>query len=210
MKQKKNRHTLIRPLRDTPNFSLSPKAFNDFPQFVEKQAKQHIEELSENNKSFIPFPILRDYWKPRKIASILNASDPPLPFSIDTIHNGYIRVFSMLVYCNQVPNLEHFTKHNLHDNMLPLKKRPDEWKGGFYNTLFNSVSEYQWMFFPLLFAPTHLEDCRLDSHHVLPIVKLERITHERTTQGDAAIIRKMTIHDSCHDLIKVPSITYDS
>ncbi|KAI1450544.1 hypothetical protein F5Y02DRAFT_413265 [Annulohypoxylon stygium] len=202
MKQKKNRHTLIRPLRDTPNFSLSPKAFNDFSQFVEKQAKQHIEELSENNKSFIPFPILRDYWKPRKIASILNASDPPLPFSIDTIHNGYIRVFSMLVYCNQVPNLEHFTKHNLHDNMLPLKKRPDEWKGGFYNTLFNSVSEYQWMFFPLLFAPTHLEDCRLDSHHVLPIVKLERITHERTTQGDAAIIRKMTIHDSCHDLIK--------
>ncbi|XDG09270.1 hypothetical protein ABKA04_008885 [Annulohypoxylon sp. FPYF3050] len=168
MKQKKNRQTLIRSPRVTPNYSFNSKPFGDFSQFVEKQAKQHIEELSENNKRFIPFPILRDYWKPRKIASILNASDPPLPFSIDTIYNGYIRVFSMLVYCNQVPNLEHFTKHNFHDDMLPLKKRPDEWKGSFYNTLFTSVSEYQWMFFPLLFAPTHLEDCRLDSHHAHP------------------------------------------
>ncbi|KAI0900157.1 hypothetical protein F4806DRAFT_493151 [Annulohypoxylon nitens] len=204
MKQKKNRRTLMRPWRVTPNYGLTPRPFVDFSQFVERQASLHIEELSENNKSFIPFSILNDYWKSSRIASILNASDPPLPFSIDTILNGYIRVFSMLVLCGQVANLEHFTKHNLHDNMLPLKKRPDEWKGGFYNTLFHSVSDCQWMFFPLLFAPTHLEDCHLDSNHIIPIVKLERITHERTTQGDAAIIRKITIHDSCHNLIQAP------
>ncbi|KAI0889237.1 uncharacterized protein GGS22DRAFT_177782 [Annulohypoxylon maeteangense] len=171
-----------------------------FSEFVDKQSKQHVEEFSENNKSFIPLPILRDYWERAKIANILNAFNPPLPFCIDTIQDGYIRVFSILVHCGQVSNLEHFTKHNLHDNILPLKKRPDDWKGSFYDTLFSKFSRCQWTFCPLMFAPAHLEDCHLDPNQILPIVKLERITNERITQGDAAIIQKMTIHDSCHSL----------
>ncbi|KAI1208377.1 uncharacterized protein F4807DRAFT_149828 [Annulohypoxylon truncatum] len=199
MTPKKNRRILTRPPKVIPNFGTN-KPFADFSDFVAQKAKQHVEEFSENNKSFIPFPILRDYWKIGKIASVLNASNPPLPFCVDTIRDGYIRVFSMLVYCGQVSNLEHFTKHNLHDNVLPLKKRPDEWKGSFYDNLYGSVSRNQWMFFPLIFTPTNLEDCHLNPNQVLPIVKLERITHERITQGDAAIIQKMTLDDSSHSL----------
>ncbi|KAI1460311.1 hypothetical protein F4805DRAFT_389944 [Annulohypoxylon moriforme] len=201
MRPKKGRRILTRPPKLAPDYGYNNKPFAEFAEFVDNQAKQHVEEFSEDNKKFIPFPILRDYWKIAKVRSILNTFDPPLPFCIDTIRDGYIRVFSMLVYCGQVANLEHFTRHNLHDSILPLKKRPDDWKGdSFYDNLFGFISKYQWMFFPLTFAPTYLEDCYLDSNQILPIVKLERITHDRITQGDAAIIQKMAIHESCHSL----------
>ncbi|KAI2466238.1 hypothetical protein F4781DRAFT_424218 [Annulohypoxylon bovei var. microspora] len=200
---KKGRHTLTRQSKAPLDYGIrNNKPFADFSKFVDRQAKQHIEKFSENNRSFIPLPVLRDYWKIGKIRNVLHAFDPPLSFSIESIRDGYIRIFSALVYRSRVADLKYFTAHNLNDNRVPLKKRPDEWKGSFYDNLFNCISESQWLFFPLLFTHANLEDCSLDSNQVLPIVKLERITHDRITQGDAAIIQKMTIHDSCHSLVE--------
>ncbi|KAI1102225.1 hypothetical protein F4804DRAFT_343428 [Jackrogersella minutella] len=184
-----------------PRQNFRSRPFAEFSKFVVETERQHVEEFSENNRTFIPLPILRRYWTKGRIKTILNAFHPPLSFHIDVIQDGYIRTFSMLVHCDRVADLEYFTKYDLNDNRLPLKRRPDEWDGDFFGQLFNIVYKYQWRFFPLIFRHTHLEDRYLDSNQILPIIELERITHDRITQGDAAIIQKMTIHDSCNFLV---------
>ncbi|KAI1386685.1 uncharacterized protein F4822DRAFT_323975 [Hypoxylon trugodes] len=190
-------------LNAIPNGNPRRKPFADFSRFVDEQRGKYIEDFSENNLSFVPLPVLRKYWTRAQISKVLNASQPPLSFNIDSIRESYLRTFSTLVYCERVENLESFTQYNLNDDKLPLERRPEQWpRAAYYDSLFSRIFEDQWLFFPLIFSPANLEDRCLDEHQVLPIEKLDRISHDRITNGDAAIIRKMTIYDSCNHLVR--------
>ncbi|KAI1416916.1 kinase-like domain-containing protein [Hypoxylon sp. FL1857] len=175
--------------------------FEDFARFVHEQTNQYVEQFSDNDKSFIPFPVLCEYWTKARISRVLNASHPPLSFDIDGIKDGYIRTFSTLVYCNRITDFHNFTKYNLNDSRLPLEKRPDDWKDRFFDRLFSSISEHQWLFFPLVFKHIHLEDRHLDPRQILPIIKMDRLSHGRVIQGDAAVVQKIKIHDLCNSLV---------
>ncbi|OTA94293.1 hypothetical protein M434DRAFT_384027 [Hypoxylon sp. CO27-5] len=197
------RRAAARLSKSPPNYTSARNngPFEEFFRIVDEQANQHIERFSDNDQKFVPLPVLYEYWTRPRISKILNAFHPPLSFNIDTIRDSYIRTFSTLVYCNRVADFHNFTHYNLNDNRLPLEKRPGEWKGSFFDSLFNKISLHQWLFFPLIFTHAHLEDRYLDPRQILPITKLERLSHDRITQGDAAIIQKITIDSSCNFLV---------
>ncbi|KAI0010020.1 hypothetical protein F4779DRAFT_627455 [Xylariaceae sp. FL0662B] len=183
--------------------SLNPKPFADFCKFVDVQTRKYVGlDISENNRPFVPLHVLRNYWTKKRISKIQEAfRSQHLTFNIDSIRDCYVRTFSMLVYSNTVAHLEDFTRYNLNDDRLPLKKQPGDWfRCPYYDKLFATVSKNQWLFFPLVFTSTQLEDHHLHDDQVLPIEQLEQLPdiHYR----EATNIQKMTIHDSCNYLVK--------
>ncbi|KAI1470360.1 uncharacterized protein F4812DRAFT_449905 [Daldinia caldariorum] len=169
----------------TTNPNQDPRPFTDFSRYIDKKQKRFIGlDASDNDTSFIPFYVLRDYWTKNRISSVLKASSGTrLTPNIDNIHNHYIRIFSILVY-------------DLNDAKLPLKQHPAEWsQSPIHKSLFDLVFKHQWIFFPLIFNDDHLDDHCLDDNVVLPIEKLTQIS-----QGDAAIVQMIKIDDSCNSL----------
>ncbi|KAI1807216.1 hypothetical protein F4811DRAFT_559992 [Daldinia bambusicola] len=167
------------------NPNQDPRPFTDFSRYIDKKKKRFVGlDASDNDTSFIPFYVLRDYWTKNRISSVLKASSGTrLTPNIDNIHNHYIRTFSVLVY-------------DLNDAKLPLKQHPGEWtQSPIYTNLFDLVFEHQWTFFPFEFSDAHLDDHCLDDRVVLPIEKLTQIS-----QGDAAIVQMIKIDDSCNSL----------
>ncbi|KAL7627710.1 hypothetical protein AAE478_001904 [Parahypoxylon ruwenzoriense] len=196
-----------RPLRlRRPSSNTTPdktnihaKPFAHFSNFVHEQERRYVgKDMIDNSKPYIPHQALRAYWTKPRISQVQNAYNPPLAFNIDSIRDHYIRIFSTLVYCREVGRLEEFTKHSLHDDRLPLKGYPREWfRDPHSDSVFSKIFEHQWLFFPLIFTPTQLEDHHLDDKQVLPIIELSHIT-----SGDAAIVQKITIDGSCNFLVK--------
>ncbi|KAI1081641.1 hypothetical protein F5B20DRAFT_569590 [Whalleya microplaca] len=180
------------------------KPFADFNQFVSDQTRKYngLDLSGENNRAFIPLGVLRNYWTISNISRVQSAfRSQRLTFNIDSIKNHYLRTFSTLVYSETVHSLEDFTRHNLNDDRLPLKKHPDEWPNGpYHDKLFATISKHQWRFFPLIFTSTQLEDHLLHDDQVLPIEQLDAL--EGIPHREATNIQKMTIHESCNDLVK--------
>ncbi|KAI2621259.1 hypothetical protein GGR54DRAFT_94442 [Hypoxylon sp. NC1633] len=180
----------------TPDSSPLPKPVAEFARFVNEQARHYTEQFSDNEKKFIPFPVLREYWTRARIHQVQRCCSPPFSLNIDSIREKYLRTFSTLVYCNYVTSIGEFTSYNLNDDRLPLESRPEQWpRAPGHDHLFDAVSEHQWLFFPLIF--TDLEDRCLNARYVLPILAVSNIPHGR----DEVIIRKITIHDSCNLLL---------
>ncbi|OTB12726.1 hypothetical protein K445DRAFT_305013 [Daldinia sp. EC12] len=159
-----------------------PRPFADFCKYIDKKKKRFIGlDAFDNDTSFIPLDVLREYWTKCRVSCVLRASRGTLTSNIDNIRTYYIRTFSILV-------------HGLNDAKLPLKQHPVEWpESPIYTKLFELVSRHQWTFFPFVFSDAHLDDHCLDDNVVLPIEKLTRIS-----QGDAAIVQMIKIDDSCN------------
>lgn len=199
--KKKGRGAPKRSHKRSPinTYSLNPEPLAEFCNFVEKKERYYTGlDISDNEKNFIPLHVLQEYWTRPRINKVLKALTASLAFHIDMIREHYLRTFSTLVYCGHVDSLQEFTKHSLNDDKLPLRAHPGEWsRGPHFNTLFSTVFEHQWRFFPLIFAGAQLDDRHLDDNHVLPIEKVIQISH-----GDAATIYQIRINDSCNSLVK--------
>lgn len=176
---------------------LDPAPFTDFCTHIDKKKRRFVGlDAFDNDTSFIPFEVLRDYWTKARVNTVLKAFRGNLTFNIENIRNHYIRIFSILVYCDAVSHLQEFTRHNLNDAKLPLKQHPAEWPTGpIYARLFGKFSKHQWTFFPFIFSDAQLDDHCLDDDIVLPIEKVSQIS-----QGDAAVVQMIKIDDSCNSL----------
>ncbi|KAI8958702.1 hypothetical protein F5Y11DRAFT_359799 [Daldinia sp. FL1419] len=153
----------------------------DFCRYIDRKKKRYVGlDASDNDTSFVPLDVLRDYWTKARVGAVLKAYRETLTSDIETIRKHYIRTFS----------------YNLNDTKLPLKQYPVEWSPGpIYANLFAKVREHQWTFFPFNFSNDQLDDHCLDNGIVLPIEKLRQIS-----QGDAAVVHQIKIHDSCNFL----------
>ncbi|KAI2781031.1 hypothetical protein F4815DRAFT_467520 [Daldinia loculata] len=123
---------------------LDPAPFTDFCTHIDKKKRRFVGlDAFDNDTSFIPFEVLRDYWTKARVNTVLKAFRGSLTFNIENIRNHYIRIFSILVYCDAVSHLQEFTRHNLNDAKLPLKQYPAEWPTGpIYARLFGKFSKH--------------------------------------------------------------------
>ena len=201
-KRPRGRH----PTQQPPDTDIDPTPISDFSNWVNETKQLYTgKDVAENSPNYIPPNVLQEYWNRRRVYRVMQAPrNHSLSFDIDTIRREYIRTFSTLVISGRIESLGSFTGWHLDDARLPLEAPPEEWpKDPFHQRLFADICEHQWVFFPFVFAPDQLQDRRLDNRRVLPIESIEDIVH-----GDAAVIRKITIHDSCNNL--VPKVSLQS
>lgn len=190
-------HTAI--LKRQPEFRppIIHRSSLQFCDFIKDEAQFGCDLLAESDSSirYVPYCVLKRYWTPRKVNDVLR--EHGLSFTFKTILTRYLRTFSLLVYTGQVAHLSHFTDHNLSDIKLPLSSYPCEWpaKARLFVSLFDNISQDQWMFFPLVFNPHELEDMHLDDSVVIPILPGRR---NRIANGDAAAVHIVTVHDGCN------------
>lgn len=181
-----------------PSAQANPEPFAHFGRFVAEERHKYVgEDIAGNKHSYIPRPVLEEYWTNRNISKVLQAHSPTVPANVLAIKQQYIQVFSILVYINGVRHLEKFTSHSLDDSKLPLKKRPPtEWPVDLHHgELFKRFDGEQWGFCPLDFMRHQLDDRDLPPELVLPIDSFEMVQ-----QGDIAMVQKFVINDACNHL----------
>ncbi|KAL9574011.1 hypothetical protein ACKAV7_001787 [Fusarium commune] len=146
---------------------------------------------------YIPPCALKVYWTERRMNSVLTSPATPIDATYQTISNGYLKIFSILVFighCDKIPvicsNDKGLDDHNLPftaDDFEPKSKWSDEFL------------ESQWMFCPFIFSQTRVYKRALRSRTILPITYDEYIK-ERRAGPDAAVLRKVRIHDQCNSV----------
>lgn len=179
----------------------SPQPANDFATWVTtRQEKYTGHDLLENQPKYIPFSELEIYWTVGRIAAVLRSYDKPLPFDSYSIQSDYLRIFSTLVSTSDTRLLLGLIlTNNLDDNQWPLTEYPSKWpqQDGASKKAFKRVTEAQWIFFPLHFRTSRLNNSELNVRRILPIEELETIVQE----GDSCI-HKIKLRDEYNDLVR--------
>ncbi|KAF4946483.1 hypothetical protein FGADI_11121 [Fusarium gaditjirri] len=147
--------------------------------------------------SYIPPCALKAYWTERRVNSILTSPATPIDATHQTISNGYLQIFSILVFidhCDKIPVICSNVK-GLDDHNLPFP--PDYFEPK--SKWFDEFLENQWMFCPFIFSHAGVYKRPLHSRTILPITYDEYIK-ERRVGPDAAVLRKVRIHDQCNSV----------
>lgn len=145
-------------------------------------------------KSFVPYDNLLDYWEESRIREVL--SYLPVPPPVNTIRQKYLRIFSTLAFNNKIAYLESFTSHGLGDESWPRIEFPPYWPHGF-RPFFDDFKRAQWTFFPLEFDRNELIGRHLPQERILPI-ETERGIKLATPGNHGVRISKFTIHEPCN------------
>ncbi|KAF5707991.1 serine threonine kinase [Fusarium mundagurra] len=148
--------------------------------------------------SYIPPCELVAYWTAERMNYILTSTTNPIDATFETIRNGYLKVFSVLVFighCDKIPvicsNPKGLDDHNLPftaDAFEPKSKWSDEFL------------EAQWMFCPFIFSRDRVYKRPLQPRTILPVTYHDYIK-ERRGGPDAAALRKVRIHDQCNFVV---------
>ncbi len=186
-----------------------PAPFVKFVEFIATTRDKYIgHDLAENPTPYVPLSVLKQYWTPANILSVLRAFAAYPDIDVSVIHRSYLRIFSTLVYAkpeavHNLPAL--FIRRNLTDDKLPWSSRPGEWPNEtLFNDFFDLIAKHQWQFFPFDFHPDRLYDHTIDNACILPITFKEHIR-----QGMAASVYSFDIHPEYNHLasrVRFPSV----
>ncbi|KAH8649812.1 hypothetical protein BX600DRAFT_418752 [Xylariales sp. PMI_506] len=175
--------------KETMSEDTNPQPANDFYHWVEQTRTQYAgDDLRENQPSYIPYSELDRFWSLAKISAVFRAYDKPLPYDAHSIRRYFLRIFSTLVLTGTTRRfLGLVLVDDLDDERWPLDDYPRSWPKHDYENLkhFKSVLEQQWTFFPYYFRPGRLNNPKLKSDHILPIMVLDTIRQ----QGGSAILK---------------------
>jgi hypothetical protein len=179
----------------------------EFVHFVVK-AQVHGHSLTHGHegpyqpKPYVPLTKLREYWTPRRISEVLSRT-VNLPLNPQVIKDRYLRVFSTLMYINEVVWLQEFTETCLDDQTFPSDPIPSRWQAHppvVYKEFWEKFSDTQWMFFPCTFDPNQLLNSRIPTRCILPLDKVTLLV-----RGGAAEVHKIRIREGYNELSKVGS-----
>ncbi|KAI1031120.1 hypothetical protein LB504_000076 [Fusarium proliferatum] len=169
---------------------------------------QHFHDYVQNNwllgsdgegkvVPYIPPCDLEAYWTAERMNYILTSTTIPIDATYETISHGYLKIFSVLVFighCDKIPvicsNRKGLDDHNLPftvDAFEPKSKWSDEFL------------EAQWMFCPFIFSRACVYKRPLQPRTILPVTYDDYIK-ERRPGPDAAVLRKVRIHDQCNSV----------
>src|SRR4051812_39261061 len=129
--------------------TANPDPFQDFADFIAGTREKYVgHDIAGNEHHYVPWSELVEYWNPVRIRRVLHAFEPRIDVHVDVIREHYLRIFSTLVYTDAqaVRNFKNlFVRHDLRDEKLPLRARPDSWSNEkFYNDIFAEISPVQW------------------------------------------------------------------
>ncbi|KAI2605497.1 kinase-like domain-containing protein [Hypoxylon fragiforme] len=167
---------------------------NNFEDWVRENAVEG-EDGHGNCAQFVSPSALSKYWNWHRVQTVLR--DSGAAASVATIQQAYIRVFSILVYTNQISSLDNFLKNGLNDERLPLEQAPSQWpkNDDDNNNVLEKFKEHQWRFCPLRISCRSLLGQTLDDRHILPI-KSKTLLHKPQIESE---IRKVVFYRDCID-----------
>lgn len=148
---------------------------------------------------YIPPCELEAYWTAERMNYILTSTAIPIDATFETISHGYLKIFSVLVFighCDKIPVI--CSNHNgLNDQNLPFTadafKPMSKWSDEFL--------EAQWMFCPFIFSRPCVYKRPLQPRTILPVTYDDYIKESRAGP-DAAVLRKVRIHDQCNSVVR--------
>jgi hypothetical protein len=138
----------------------------DFREYVQRSMTLAIDDSQpEYHREFISDHALRCYLTPDRLKNYL--ADP---LEWESIQNGYLRVFSILLYIGRKEYITSFTPHiNLDDENLPFqhsKYWPQQCE-----SFFQLFFEAQWQFCAQPLRRGKLNDARFPQQAIMPITK---------------------------------------
>lgn len=164
-----------------------------FSEYIDDKKKNYIGRNGKNEqKPYVPFCVLEDYWTESKIHDALKAARL-FNFFPSSIRRRFLRVFSILVYTNNLNYFEYFSDRRLDDNHFPLNEPPNS--GPTLGQLFGSINKWQWMFCPLIFDSELRDGPVLTCDHIIPVTGEEAIS-----EGIEARVCSVVVDGSCYKL----------
>lgn len=153
---------------------------------------------SKTQLQYITYKQLQDFWRGHRIRNVLEKHPKCDGVSATVIKDGYLRVFSLLVWCGKVNMLKKFTSIELNDNRFPLRQIPESFAANRnLKALYKSIEPHQWIFFPLIIHPIRLSSTVEPMERILPIISEEKIS-----SGEESTVFKTLFHvDCCADTL---------
>ncbi|KAF5238344.1 hypothetical protein FANTH_10377 [Fusarium anthophilum] len=155
----------------------------------------------ERNEEFIRFvspAVTARWWKKSGQRRLSRAIDRNIHALPTTIENGYLNIFSILVYISRTYLINNFTSNGYQDQQLPLLNARCFGDDPALVDDMNEFCENQWMFCPLIFSRhTPMDKRYIDPRQILPIKTTFAITTD--SNHSKSIIRVVTLYPECFD-----------
>jgi hypothetical protein len=188
------------PSKSPTMTALQPEEEDSFARHLRLLALKNTSNPSNLANSSTPLHFitqdqLTELWQAPDILSVLRQYPQCQYITAETIQDGYLRVFSMLVWCDRVEDLGAFTSQSLNDFQFPLRQIPEAFSAeeGLV-ALFQTIRSLQWTFFPLFIHPDRLGLGVEPPERILPILDEEEIA-----EGEEAAVFKSFLHPECCD-----------
>ncbi|KAJ4256762.1 hypothetical protein NW762_008858 [Fusarium torreyae] len=190
----------------TSSFHSRDGRHDDFIRYVDQNLQEGLD--GDGHKAqFISPSITQAWWKKPGGNRIPRAVDYSIHARPATILNGYLNIFSILVYIGRTSLINWFIRHNCQDQQLPIL---DPLRFGNDPTLVGMMTEFcniQWMFCPIIFSSdTPMDKRSLDRRQILPIK--EESTKISKAHNPESVIRVVTLHPGCYDQIWSPTVGF--
>ncbi|KAL9573558.1 hypothetical protein ACKAV7_002102 [Fusarium commune] len=147
---------------------------------------------------FISPAVTARWWRKSGQQRLSRAIDRNIHALPTTIENGYLNIFSILVYIGRTYLINNFTSNGYQDQRLPLLNARCFGDDPALVDDMNEFCENQWMFCPLLFSRhTPMDKRYIDPRQILPIKTTFTITTD--SNHSKSIIRVVTLYPECFD-----------
>ncbi|KAF5547966.1 serine threonine kinase [Fusarium napiforme] len=169
----------------------------EFIQYV-RQVSQPGLDGNDVVTMFVSPTVTARWWKKSGQRRLSRAIDRNIHALPTTIENGYLNIFSILVYISRTYLINNFISNGYQDLQLPLLN-PRCF--GDDPALVDDMKEFcdnQWMFCPLIFSRhTPMDKRYIDPRQILPIKPTFTITTD--SNCSKSIIRVVTLYPECFD-----------
>lgn len=174
---------------DTPSLDFQNDTLSD--RFRAEMDRVSIRGVDGKDQAvpYVPLSALEKYWTDERIIEILKTRAIQIPEGARFINQGYLRVFSTLVYsgfCDKISWFFHRNTSKVDDHDLPFDGNTFEHTGKW----FSSFLEHQWMFCPVELTDGYCHQQALDLRVILPVTYGEYVKAHRTVPN-GAILRKV-------------------
>lgn len=180
-----------------PHYLVHDEPHDEFIDFVRRELQPGIDG-DDNPVKFICPKKTKAWWKKRSEHRIVRALNHNINVRPATIENGYLNIFSILVFMSKTYLITQFTSNNFRDDQLPLLNHEYFGKGSAIERDMKDFCETQWMFCPVMFSSeTPMDMRKIPRDQILPIQEQSRKT--ATGNNPKSTIRIVTLYSECHD-----------
>ncbi|RFN55137.1 serine/threonine protein kinase [Fusarium flagelliforme] len=180
-----------------PHYLVHDEPHKEFIDFVRRGLQPGIDG-DDNPVKFICPKKTKAWWKKQSEHRIVRALNHNINVRPATIKNGYLNIFSILVFMSKTYLITQFTSNNFRDEQLPLLNHEHFGKGSAIERDMKEFCETQWMFCPVMFSSeTPMDMRKIPRDQILPIQEQSRKT--ATGNNPKSTIRVVTLYPECHD-----------
>lgn len=150
----------------------------------------------QERQPFVPRTDLVKFWIPLRIDQVLKAFKPRPWFTVAAILKGYLQIFSLLVYADQLHALVRLVHCEIDDLWLKRDNLGDLLStvlgGPQYKGARKAILKYQWQFCPVDIGAQQLAHVNLAEDRILPFELGEVLSNK-----GSATVRKVLFWRSC-------------